>query len=110
MRYRLTEDWLGEYKKGHVFDMDGIGEIGMSRVELSLLIKTGILEEVKEEEWPKVGHGYWYIGWNGMVYQDIWSQRVHEESAKVFGNIFHSKTEALEAAEKIKTLLLSLKK
>lgn len=56
MKYRLTEDWL-EYKKGHVFadrlEVHCYGSV-VTDIELSLLLKTGILEEVKEEAFEVV--------------------------------------------------------
>lgn len=129
MKYRLTEDckMLG-WKKGQVFEghpkvphemvvayssrgptISAVDE-PISKVELSLLLKTGILEEVKEEEWPREGDTYWYISTNGEVDYIKWQNNASHKEYKEFNNCFRTREEALEASEKIKTLLLSLKK
>lgn len=144
MKYRLTEYWL-EYKKGHVFECrefysphEGnlvILKTGdkeprtVSDVDFSLLLKTGILEEVKEgcggacgawsvssitpvkeEEWPYMNSPYWIVQADGSIARVQWTNHVTDKRNKEVGNCFQKSSQAQEASEQIKTLLLSLKK
>lgn len=126
MKYKLTKDWL-DYKKGHVFDGKPFVEetfeyenldFGttvktikktISDVELSLLLHTGILEEVTEERWkPQDGEGYWYVDGYGELMKDEWSDCVYDEDLWKYGNCFRTEQEATIARDKVKELLLSL--
>lgn len=118
MKYRLTEDWL-EYKKGDVFTyskekwltQNGSLKEDVTPIELSLLLKTGLLEEVKEEEWPILGDSVWYVDTYGEIEKDMWTGvNKYDQILKERGNVFPNKIAAKEASEQIKTLLLSLKK
>lgn len=117
-KYRLTEDWLGKYKKGDEFPVTSTGELLSpnsshqiaNSIETSLLLKTGILEEVKEEVPLKSGEIYWYVSPTCRVDKFVWRGDSMDNDLKYCGNVFHSETDAKEASEKIKTLLLSLKK
>lgn len=110
MKYRLTEDlkMLG-WKRGQIMEEDA--EINYPKMVRSLLLKTGILEEVKEEEWLKNGDEYWYVDDEGQTCEVEWGMQGRFDKNRVaFGNVFRSETAAKEASEKIKALLLSLKK
>lgn len=131
MKYRLTEDWL-EYKKGQEFfkhreDLwlkisTDIDRFIANEVELSLLLKTGILEEVKEEEWAYVTDKPWEKELQDafdreFVTTDPYGLFTKQSPVKEqpydglvdFMFKAHSLGEQL-MLEKIKTLLLSLKK
>jgi len=54
------------------------------------------LQQLKQEEqaWPKQNKSYWYIGADGEVYRDFYTNQPKHERRKAFGNIFRTKEEA----------------
>jgi hypothetical protein len=120
MKYELTKDWL-DYKKGHVFDTTSyewgslwsFGKQGkLDVIVFSLLLHTGILEEVTEERWkPKDGHSYWELYVNGGdvgLYHSIYDDGRVSNKCHEIGNCFETEEQAIIARDKVKELLLSL--
>lgn len=100
MKYRLTEDWL-EYKKGHVMEDDD--KVDAFKAIRTLLLKTGIIEEAKEEEDPMTR----------LVFKTDALFKTHllsenDQARRMFE--FYVGDYIKSDAEKIKTLLLSLRK
>lgn len=52
------------------------------------------LNEMKDDEWPKVGSEYRYVGYDGRIFIKIWSNRESDRGMLNIGNIWKTKAEA----------------
>lgn len=98
-QYRFTKDF-GGVKAGNLAN---VGET--VTVSIFELIREGILEEVKEEEWPRVGDTVWRFNRHGEVY----SFR-HEHSKCTFDGsyllgIYRTKEEAEKARDDVREFI-----
>ena len=67
--------------------------------EILLMVKAGILEEVKEEE---NDDGYWYLSDDGKVaVKLVWEGILEDRFRKKTGNMFKTQAEAQAALNKI---------
>jgi hypothetical protein len=62
------------------------------------------------ESGPKDGENYFYISGSGLVNNTVNMDGEWDRSSINFGNYFKTEEQAQEAAQKVKELLLSLKK
>ena len=73
--------------------------------ETALMLHTGILEEVKEDEWPKVGGDYWFIDSDGDVWGSHWDGEVTDEYRQAFLGIYRTKEEAEKARDDVREFI-----
>jgi len=96
MKYRLTKDCLG-YKKGQDFEVEKNRIVDSDKytvanhVETLLLLETGILEEVKEEEWPTKGDSFYWVDDEGLVLGGTYDGYSWEKRLIDCGNYFRTK-------------------
>ena len=104
MQYRFTKDArIG--KKGQLLSPADENMFFLDNV-LDLYIHTGILEEVKEEEWPKNGELYWFIdGLNFEVCSSHWSNSVMDRYRVNFLGIYRTKEEAEKARDDVREFI-----
>ena len=60
--------------------------------------------------WPDIGETYWRVSGNGMIVSRIWHGNQKDRERHNFGTIFASEKLAIEAREKIKEFLTTLRK
>ena len=123
-KFKLLEP-IGIHKVGEVLEVNDLGytpseydgkgnvTLGLRPVDILLLTKAGILEEIGDEfRWkPKEGEAYFRVNDEGLVTEDIWHDN-YEWRNRVFNfsNCFSSNSLAREASREIKATLLECKK
>lgn len=65
-------------------------------------LKQRIAELEKQQEFPRDGDTYWYVGMRGNIFTSEWEGFPSEEHMLEVGNIFKTEDEAYFAVEKLK--------
>ncbi len=87
-----------KYKKGDKMDKHLHGEA----LWATWLALGYIIEEVKEEEWPKDGDTYYYINEHGRVICDEYNTYfLFDVKRKVLGYCYRTEAEAQEAKARV---------
>lgn len=115
--YKLTQD-IGTHKSGMevevpedgacAYYLDASYTLHFDSAITALLIKTGILEEVKEEKWPKRGNGYYYLLNDGAIDSDEWDDHSVDYKRQNFLGIFRTREEAQKRIEQIREFVKGL--
>lgn len=98
MQYRFTKD-LGVIKAGDIYTI-----LETVNISVKELVKVGLLEEVKEEEWPKMGDVMFAVDDCGFVRKARWMDSAVEHH-RAFLGIYRTKEEAEKARDDVREFI-----
>lgn len=102
MQYRFTKDFLG-FKKGETALKQHEGFI--NDWSLIILLEAKIIEEVKDEEWPKVGDRVYRFTDYGEVYHANSTDDTVDRKIRSFLGNYHTKEEAEKARDDVREFI-----
>ncbi len=93
-KYIFTKDFPPTgYKKGDLL------VVHQDYNFIATLLYLGIIEEVKEDVWPKIGDAYFHLGGSGMIFNSTWHDDI---DIKDFLGIYPTKELAEQARDAIR--------